>query len=411
MPEFTDLKEQDVEILFTDAVEETKPNKSNEFSSADKHSQIILSLLENSDQAKGLLLKLNKTQQKYKTDSEERETINQELVDVMTGLIDIDLSVKEKGLITDLLLNLINQAEKDLRAAISERMAVVDNVPLNIALRLANDDIAIADPVLRKSKVLKDNNLVSIIKMHAEGHWRSIAFRDELSNVVLDSLVETGDVETARVLSENEKIHLTNYALNEFTKMAQHSENLAKPLLMRPEIPSALATCLYEFVGDELKSYIKTNFNSHAQATTTSETVVDDIVFEMSEVAKSKYTPTAKMIAAAEVMYNKGLLDATAMIDNLRRGQLNNFIALMSVYAGLDAEVVEQILEQEDGQGLAVICRATHILKSEFINMYLLTHRMRSSSVVDQRHLHKALSYYDKTTQEMATYILNQSRH
>ena len=138
---------------------------------------------------------------------------------------------------------------------------------------------------------------------------------------------------------------------------------------------------------------------------------VDDIVFEISSTGEGEYIPTVKMIVLAENMLEKGFLNTEVMVDNLRRGQIANFVALFSVYCGLPADTVLEILKQPTAQGLAVACKATGIQKPEFVNMFLLTSRVRGGKIIDQNVLSRALTYYDKIKESLARSILNQSRH
>ena len=379
------------------------------FEKESSYKEMAMHMLEQSSEIGPLLLDLCDNHKTYAFKDKTDYSLTNELSAIMVDLASVELKQEQKELVTDILLSLLRQAEKDLRSAISERAAVLDNVSSRMVVYLANDEIEVAAPILEKSKILEDKDLISIIKNHAEDHWWHIAKRDEMSTQVIDTLVETHDETTAVILSENQKLKLTNYALDEFTKMARKSENLAKPLLMREEISSYLAMRLYEYVGIGLKSYIRDNFNTASSNTSTN--IVDDIVFEMNASAKGDFTPTVNMIKAAEEMYKRGMLDTIIMLKNLRRGQINNYIAQFSVYCSVKVETVEEILRQNSGQALAVTCKAIGISKSDFVNMYLLTQRVRGGRIIDQKELSSAISYYQRVTEEMACEILSQTRH
>ena len=371
--------------------------------------EMAMTMLEDSPELSPLLINLYDNHKTYNDFEGTNSVVVDHLTEVMTSLLEVELSFSEKELIADILMSLIRQAENDLKVSLAQRLSIMTSVPLRMLLELANDEIAVADPLLRNSTILNDIDLVSIVHSQTESHWRSIAMRSEMSYKLMDTLVDTGDVGTAIILSANEKVRLNNYALNQFTEKAKNSEMLAKPLLMRKEIPSNLAITLYDYVGAELKKYIKYNFNLSAAGVSTD--VVDDIVFEIKESASAQFQPTAKMVEAAEKMYQRESLDVDMMIGSLRRGQVNNFIALFSIYCSLDVLVVQEILEQDKGQGLAVACKARGIPKPDFINMYLLTCRVRGGRIIAQNQLAKALRYYDKITEDMAIEILSTSRH
>ncbi|HPF79246.1 MAG TPA: hypothetical protein PLF01_08165, partial [Alphaproteobacteria bacterium] len=78
---------------------------------------------------------------------------------------------------------------------------------------------------------------------------------------------------------------------------------------------------------------------------------------------------------------------------------------------GLPVDTVIEMLQQKTAQALAVACKATGISKPDFVNMFLLTSRVRGGRIISHEQLGKALSYYDKVSERLARDILNQSRH
>ena len=373
------------------------------------YTELTLDLLEKSPEAGNLLVQLHDKHKLYSLAKNRDSSARAELADIMSDLLNLGLKPPENELVTDVLMTLIRQAENDLKQAVAERLSAMHDVPLRLAVHLANEKIEIADSMLRFCEALNDMDLIYIIKSQTAEHWQAIAKRQKMSDQLINALADTEDLDTAVNLSENDNVRLTGHAMTIFSVMAEESEVLAKPLLAREELPGKLATRLYEFVGSELKNYIKDNFDIGDVEKT--DTVVDDIVFELTNTEDSEYSPTAKMISAAESMLDKGFLTTTVMIENLKRGQISNFVAQFSVYCGLPINVVSDMLQQSTAQGLAIACKAIGIMKPEFVNIFLLTSRIRGGRVIDQKDFARALAYYDKVSEEAALRILNQSRH
>lgn len=325
------------------------------------------------------------------------------LTGVMADLLDIELNPRERELITDVLMGIMRQAEEDLRMALSERFAAMDNVPLRIILQLANDEIKIAEPVLRQSPVLQDMDLIYIIKAKGPAHWRSIASREGLGGKVVDLLAETRDFPTAVTLTKNKKVTLSDRAIDIFAQMSKTSDALARPLLMRPELPEGVARKIYEFVGEELKKSFSFRF----------KTAVDEVVSEFKNADRREFMPNSQMIRAAEQLHERGQLEISKMISVLKRGQLASFIAMYSVFCGLSRETVYNMIQQPTGKGLALSCKAMGIRKSDFMSFFLLTHaaRGKDARVIDQEKMGMALQAYDMLNREQAQKILNKYRH
>lgn len=367
-------------------------------------------MLQSTPEVAPLLVRLYDSHKLYGLAKDENPDARAELTSVMVDLLKIDLNDNEKELITDVLMTLMRQAETDLRMALADRLAVMDNVPLRMVLHLANDDIIVADPVLRQSPILQDMDLIYIIKAKGPEHWRAIARRDTLDMSVVDVLADTKDLTTAVILTEKEQTPISDKAMHVFTTMAMTSDALARPLLMREDMPNELALRLYEYVGHELKQYIHANFQG--EALHAADVALSDVTHEFRHATVQRYAPSEQMVAAAELLMEKGALKVDTMTQSLRRGQFAYFIALFSVYCGLSPQTVEQILKQESGQGLAIACRATSIMKNDFVSIYLLTNRLRNGTVkiINQAELGGALRYFEKVTTAQARKILTQSR-
>ncbi|HOO52447.1 MAG TPA: hypothetical protein PLK94_14315, partial [Alphaproteobacteria bacterium] len=93
-------------------------------------------------------------------------------------------------------------------------------------------------------------------------------------------------------------------------------------------------------------------------------------------------------------------------------GQASSFVAQMSSYSGLSPNVVVSLVQQQNGQGLAVIARGCGISKQDFSNMFVLVRRVfDKTETVSPEHALKAHEYFDKITVEIARKILSRSQH
>lgn len=372
---------------------------------------MYMNLLENSPEIGPLLVRLYDRHKLHNLTKGEGENTRAELATIMTDLLSLDLEPSEGELITDVLIGLLNKAEVDLRSALADRLSTMGGVPLRMVLHLANDEIDVAQSVLKESEVLTDTDLIYIIRAKSSAHWKAIAQRAEMTDGLIDALVDTKDLPTAITLSENDNIVLTKHAVNRFTNMARHSDDLAKPFITRNEVPDMVVTKLYQHVGIALKQFIREEFGSIDIDAV--DSAIDDVVFQASLPQSADLTPTVDLLIMAENMMEKGFLTPDVMIDNLRRGQVLTFVAQFSVYCGLLEETIREMLAQKSAQGLAIACKATGIQKPEFVNMFLLTHRFRAGGdrVINKDELGLALKYYEKITERMAREILNESRH
>ncbi len=367
-------------------------------------------LFDKSPQVASLLVRLYDTHKVYDLARDSDPLARAELTSAVAALLEthVHLSNREQELLSDVLISLMRQAESDLRAALSERLSVIPDAPLRLILNLANDDIEVARPVLSKSLILSDLDLIYIMKSRGAEHWQAIATRENLSPQVIDVLADKREEGTAINLSANERAHLTMHALEILTEMGRHNEKIARPLLMRSELPDPLVRKLYDHVGQELKHYIRDYYGIFSGEVAAA---IDNIMLEFSSAGHDNlFMPNARVMQAARQYADRGKLSLYSMMQSLKRGQISSFIAMFSVYTGISADQTHDYLKQTCGKGLAVVCRANGIQKNDFAMIYMLTNRMRTEHrVINQKDMMEVVTYFDKVRPEVAQRLLRNS--
>lgn len=368
--------------------------------------------LEKSPQVAPLLVRLYDTQNLYAlADNKNSQDSRLELTTIMVDLLNVRLSPKESELITDVLLGLMKRAEQDLRAALSERISALDSVPLRIVLSLANDDVSVADPVLRQSPILQDLDLLYILHAKGVGHGRSIAQRKGLNETLINALIDTKDLEIAVNLSENDGIKLTEYAYKSLLAMSRSDARLARPLILREDLPAEIAREMYTFVSDELKKNLAKKFGKEAGFVIG---FLDDVTQEMTDGNEiPEENVHDRLLAAARNLQRRGELKPHDMISTLRRGQIVTFMAQFSVYMDLPMETIKSMVRRDKGKGLAIACKAKDVSKADFVSLYLLTEKIRSSAkrVFSHQELSRIMTMYDEINLEDAVLMIKNFRH
>ena len=355
-----------------------------------------------------MLMQLKQAQQLYGLARDKTPESRAKLAGSISKLLEMEVTPRESEMVADVLVELMRKAERDIRSALSEQLAVMDCVPLRLVLQLANDEIDIAHPVLKESRVLGDMDLMYIIKAKSPEYWRVIATRKQMGDRVIDMLADMGDYETSLRLVENKDIRLTEHACVTISDMAQEHEDLAMPLLRREDISPEVVSRIYQYVGEEIKQFIVQNYELDTQKII--ETV-DHTVLEFRDGRElAEYKPDDHMMKVAQTFKDKGKLDTKLMIATLRRGQFRSFVAQFSVFCGLDLKTTAQILMQSHGQGLAIACRAYDISKEDFVSMFLLTNQFRNHGrMVNTQEMSKAVSYFNRIDAAVALKIIGNS--
>ena len=83
-----------------------------------------------------------------------------------------NFGAREQELATDILISVAPRVEVDARAAMSQRLADLDSAPARLVSQLARDMIEVARPILQRSGVLSDEELVEIVNSASAGRAR-----------------------------------------------------------------------------------------------------------------------------------------------------------------------------------------------------------------------------------------------
>ena len=304
------------------------------------------------------------------------------------------LNDHEKDMSSEILMNLIRQAEVDLRGMLAEMLALEPNVPREAIVFLANDDISVAKHILIQSQCLHESDLLFVISSKSYQHWQAIAKRPSLSPAVTDKLIDTGDFMTVMNLIENQQTQLQKPSLKKMFKVATRSERLQAPLMRRPEIDNELAIDLYMVVSSVLRVELTQRFDIPA---TLIERAADGMIHELTKATQGQHDVSPEMMSLAKKFNDSGDISPALMIRTLRRGQIGFFLALLAEKSGLPPEQVTRLLEKDGGKHLVVPCRLIGMMKSEFASIYMLSRGIggEKNKIIDQNVMAAALRAFD----------------
>jgi hypothetical protein len=221
-----------------------------------------LSPLENSKNLGQLMVKLHDVYNDYKDDMFGTVFSQNRISDVVEEiLLERDITPKEEHLVTEILVTLIREAELKLKAALADRISVIDGAPNQLSLELANDEINVARPILENSTSLSDDDLVYLINTKDSEHWQSIARRRTLNESIINKLADTNDNLTHNSLLKNFNIRLTHYTGKKIAELAKSTPFLAEGLLGRDELSKSIVIEIYQHVGEALQNQIEQKYN------------------------------------------------------------------------------------------------------------------------------------------------------
>lgn len=181
-----------------------------------------------------------------------REVLARRIAALAPGL-GPDVTDRLRRMAWETLCLLAEDAVSSVRAAVAETLADMPDAPRDLVLRLARDIAApVAEPVIRLSPLLTDQDLLALIATPPAGFTRrAVAGRPCLSPAVCEALCRTEDDTAISALLANGSAELRAATLDRLTARAlgrlEHASACNIPALLS----SATMTSLAGLVADE----------------------------------------------------------------------------------------------------------------------------------------------------------------
>lgn len=313
------------------------------------------------------------------------------------------LTLQEKALMNDILKKLIQDVARPIRKALADKLAQSHNAPHEVVSLLANDEFDIASPVLLKSDLLSDEDLVEIVRHRTLSHRLAIAMRRSVSTLVSDALVGTNSVDVIKALLENHGAQITDATMNYLVQQSESVDEFQEPLLRRNDLPADLSKKMYVWVSAALRQYIVENFPvDKAELDLTVARVTDDIAAH-EDVRRGDDAA----MALAEQLARRNELTADMLVKTLRRGEIALFEAMLAQMLSLRPQVARKLIYEDGGEGLVIGCRACNINRTDFTALFLMLQRARPNELANNPYqLSRSMEMFDRLKPDTARKVV-----
>lgn len=303
-------------------------------------------------------------------------------------------------LFDDVIGRLAATIEKNARAKLSSRLARVANAPVGVVRTLAADDeISVAQPVLRHSPRLDDGYLTATAATHSQQHLLAIAQRGALSEQVTEVLVERGDRDVVRSVAQNNGARFSNAAFRTLVERSVGDDVLAVHVGTRHDIPRQHLLRLVELASSAVRQKL-------AAADPTSAAAIRDVIAEIGgnirAASRRASTDYAAARAEVEAMRQAGQLGEREVYGFADARKFEETAVALSLITGAPIDLVERAM-LDDNPDMAVILAKVAGFSWSTAQCILLRAANRSLSVQD---LDRALSGFSRLKSTTARSII-----
>jgi len=140
------------------------------------------------------------------------------------------------GQYDEVLCHLAELVESEARGQVATMLAPLTRAPGTVVVKLANDSIEVARPLLEFSSVLSDDDLIDIVSGRSEEHRMAIAGRSTVTDRVGEAIVEHGNDSTVSRLVDNARAQIDDRTMARIVERAATNNDLATHLRSREHV-------------------------------------------------------------------------------------------------------------------------------------------------------------------------------
>jgi uncharacterized protein (DUF2336 family) len=342
------------------------------------------------------------------------KTLDQEELALVVSDMCVDdnvpLSASEATIAYDILCRLYPDVEGHIRRKLAELFALRDDVPHSLILLLANDKIEIARSVIMHSPLLGDEDLIKVIVERTREHRLAVSVRQQISAKVTDVLVYLGDEDAMVNLARNDGAAFSEHALKRMVTASRTAPPLQEPLLKRPEMRADLAAMMYQWVGQSLRHFIAQNYGEALSM------LLDQEVSQATEQSFHEHhthgfapapSTTAASAGQKTAKHAPGSPILNVLLVALRRADMQGVEDELKSAARLSDPAIQRVLYNDNGEALAVVCRALGVSRSVFSEFFTRLHGTQPYGPFTSTPEHvAAIAAFERLSAKQAGFIL-----
>jgi len=252
-----------------------------------------------------------------------------------------DLSPDDLAAAEGAMIMLLDDPSPLVRRALSEVFASAQKAPRVVVQALAADQLEVALPLLERSPLLLDDDLIDLIATGAPETQVVIAGRVLLPPPLAAAIAEVGTAEACLTLLENSDASIAMFSIDRIVERFGHLAPIRETLLARDDLPMATRQALLSKLSRTLAGFV---------------TARQWLGPEHAEVAAREACEKATVAMAADTPYE----EIGALVVHLREsGQLTAGMILRALLSG-NVVLVEEALAELSAMPLDRVTSYVH---------------------------------------------------
>jgi len=321
------------------------------------------------------------------------------------------LTPQERHMAGDVLVELLRDADVELRESVAKRLTMLNEAPRTILVILAKDVIDVARHVLEKSKSLTDSDLIQIARKVSSVHRAVIAQRRHVPDSVADVLVEFLEEDVVETLLKNKGAHFSETAIQRILTVSRGYQPYVELLIKRVELRPSHGLTMFWWADRANRKKILHRF---AVTRTVLQESCHDIFAKAAAEGWSD-APVRKALQFVERRQRNRAAMERSEFENLENafealsesGLTRKLTEEISYMAGVKPATGAQILTDKSGEALAILCKAPGMTRDDLKKLWKAlkrpVHDVDGSVHPDLQHV---IATYDSISTDKAQTVL-----
>ncbi|WP_416878634.1 DUF2336 domain-containing protein [Litorimonas sp.] len=321
------------------------------------------------------------------------------------------LTPQERHMAGDVLVELLRDADIDVRESVAKRLVMLNEAPRTILVILAKDDIRVAKHILENSLSLTDSDLIQVAQKVSAVHRKVIAQRRKLSDSVVDALVQFLEEDVVETLLKNTGAEFSETALQRILTISRSHNPYVNLLNRREELRPSHGLTMFWWADRATRRRILHRF---AVTRSVLQESCNDL---FPEAAKEGWQDAGvrKALQFVERRQRNRAAIARSDFDSLesaidiaaQSGLTKTLIEEISYMSGIKPATGAQILTDMGGEALAVLCKSTGLKRDMLEKLWRAVYRPPEDEMEQQHpHLTRVIEAYDVISTDKAQTVL-----
>jgi uncharacterized protein (DUF2336 family) len=289
-----------------------------------------------------------------------------------------DLSDNDRAAAEGAMIMLLDDPSPLVRRALAEVFAGNEHAPPTVVHALADDQPDVAAPVLKRSPLFVDADLVESVASGDPDRQVAIANRGHLPCAVSAAIAEVGCAEACLVLLENESADLVPFSFDRIVERFGHLGAIRDVLLNRPDLPAPTRQALVVKLSQSLAAFV-----------TAREWLAEDRArrvtkeaCERATIALAAESPDGEVRPLIRHLRASGQLTAGLILRALLCGNVALFEEALAELADLPLSRVAGIVHDRRGAGFRALYAKAGLPASSFAAFREALEAMREDGFV-----------------------------